>query len=57
MMILFKALKSLLLSLLTERAIIRLVIGFGDWLVKRTTNELDDKAWTVVKEELEKSLG
>ena len=56
-MILFKALKSLLLSLLTERAIIRLVIGFGDWLVKRTTNELDDKAWTVVKEELEKSLG
>lgn len=43
-------------ALLSERAIIKMILVCGDWLVKRTTNDLDDKAWMVVKAELEASL-
>lgn len=55
--VLKKVLNTLLIALLSEKVIIRLVLLFGDWLVDRTTNELDNKGWEVVKEELEKSLG
>lgn len=41
-------------TLLTERVIINLVIVLGDWLVKRTSNDLDDKAFKVFKEALDK---
>lgn len=54
--VLKKVLSTLLVALLSEKVIIRLVLLFGDWLVGRTTNKLDDKGWEVVKEELEKSL-
>ncbi len=43
-------------ALLSERAIIKMILVCGDYLVKRTTNDLDNKAWEVVKGELEASL-
>jgi len=41
-------------ALLTERVLINLVIILGDWLVKRTSNDLDDKTFKVFKEALDK---
>ena len=54
--ILKRILAVLCTALLSERAIIRMILVCGDWLVERTTNKLDDKAWVVVREELEASL-
>ena len=54
--ILKRILAVLCTALLSERAIIKMMLVCGDRLVKRTTNELDDKAWAVVKGELEASL-
>jgi hypothetical protein len=41
-------------TLFTERVIINLVIVLGEWLVKRTSNDLDNKAFAVFKEALDK---
>lgn len=54
--ILKRILSVLCTALLSERAIIKMILVCGDYLVKRTTNDLDDKAWEVVKGELEASL-
>lgn len=43
-------------ALLTERVIIELMIKFGDWLVKKTGNDLDDKLWLPLKAQLLKNL-
>lgn len=42
--------------LLSERVVIGLMIRMGDWIVKRTTNTLDDEAWVPIREELQKIL-
>lgn len=47
---------ALLKALMSEKVIIELMIKFGDWLVKRTGNDLDDKAWTSLREQLLKNL-
>lgn len=46
----------LIKSLLTERVVIGLMVKLGDWVVKKTTNDLDDEAWIPVKEALKKAL-
>lgn len=56
LVILKRILAVLCTALLSERAIIKMILVCGDWLVKRTTNDLDDKAWKIVKAELEASL-
>jgi len=47
----------LLTALLTEKVLISIVIRLGDWLVKRTTNDLDDSVWNEVKTALEAEHG
>ena len=48
--------KVLLTTLLTEKMIITLMIGFGDWLVPKSTNTLDDQWWPTVKRALEEAI-
>lgn len=54
------ALKGMIVSfvriLLTQQMMIRLMIHLGDYLVDKSENKLDDKAWPDVKKELEDSL-
>jgi hypothetical protein len=47
----------ILVALLSEKVIIAILIRLGDWLVKRTTNSLDDQIWGEVKKALEKEDG
>ena len=42
----------ILISLLTEKLIIGILLGFGDWLIPRTSNALDDKIWNNVRKVL-----
>lgn len=48
-----KLISGLALSLLTEKVICAVAIHILRWLVKRTTNDLDDK----IVEEVAKALG
>ena len=45
--------KTLIISLLSERVIMKVAIEVLDWLAKRSTNELDDKLVSTVRQRLE----
>tara|TARA_R100000700_G_C3098269_1_gene96511 strand:+ start:475 stop:657 length:183 start_codon:yes stop_codon:yes gene_type:complete len=47
------AAKTLIISLLSERVIMKVAIEVLDWLAKRSTNELDDKLVSTVRQRLE----
>lgn len=50
--ILVSILLSVLQRLVSEKVVIGVLVGLGDWLVPKTTNELDDKIWAPVREAL-----
>ena len=41
-------------KILSQKVMIAILIKLGDWLVKRSENELDDKIWAEVKQALGK---
>ena len=41
-------------KILSQKVMIAILIKLGDWLVKRSENELDDKIWVEVKTALGK---
>ena len=43
---------SIATKMLTQKVLIAIIIKLGDWLVKRSENELDDKIWDEVKKAL-----
>jgi hypothetical protein len=47
------AAKTLIISLLSERVIMKVAIEVLDWLAKRSTNKLDDKLVSTVRQRLE----
>ena len=51
--ILIGTIKTLALTMLSEKMILKLLIVLMEWAVPRTTNELDDKILTLMKEKLE----
>ena len=48
-----KILGTVATKLLSEKVLIVIVLKLGDWLVKRSSNELDDKIWAEVSKALE----
>jgi hypothetical protein len=46
---------AILTSLLTEKVIIAILIRLGDYLVKRSSNTLDNTVWEEVKKALQQS--
>jgi len=48
-----KILGTVATKLLSEKVLIAIVLKLGDWLVKRSSNELDDKIWAEVSKALE----
>ena len=47
--------KTLLVSLLTERVILRLTLEVLEWLAKRSSNKVDDKIVSLMRERLAES--
>jgi hypothetical protein len=47
--------KTLLISLLSERVIIRVFVEVADWLAKRSSNDLDDKLVKTLRTRLEET--
>ncbi len=47
--------KTLLVSLLTERVILRLTLEVLEWLAKRSSNKVDDKIVALMRERLAES--
>ena len=41
-------------KILSQKVMIAILVKLGDWLVKRSENELDDKIWLEVKKALVK---
>jgi|TARA_R110002110_G_scaffold150444_3_gene342270 hypothetical protein len=41
-------------KVLSQKVMIAVLIKLGDWLVKRSENDLDDKIWAEVKQALGK---
>jgi len=41
-------------KVLSQKVMIAILVKLGDWLVKRSENELDDKIWVEVKSALGK---
>jgi hypothetical protein len=41
-------------KVLSQKVMIAILMKLGDWLVKRSENELDDKIWAEVKQALGK---
>ena len=41
----------------TQKFLMRMIVLFGDWLVKSTKNTLDDDAWKAYKESLNSQIG
>ena len=41
-------------KVLSQKVMIAILVKLGDWLVKRSENELDDKIWAEVKTALGK---
>lgn len=50
------AIGALLKVLVSEKVIIELMVKLGDWLVKRTENDLDNEIWLPLREQLERNL-
>ena len=49
------AAKTCLLSLLTERMILKLTLTLLEWAADRTTNEVDNKMVNMMKSQLQKT--
>jgi len=45
---------SIATKMLSQKVMIAIMVKLGDWLVKRSENELDDKIWEEVKKALDK---
>jgi hypothetical protein len=41
-------------KMLSQKVMIAILVRLGDWLVKRSENDLDDKIWAEVKNALGK---
>jgi hypothetical protein len=41
-------------KILSQKVMIAILVRLGDWLVKRSENQLDDKVWDEVKKALGK---
>ena len=39
-------------KMLSQKVLIAILLNLGDWLVKRSENDLDDKIWAEVKKSL-----
>ena len=39
-------------KMLSQKVLIAILLRLGDWLVKRSENDLDDKIWAEVKKSL-----
>ena len=39
-------------KMLSQKVLIDILLKLGDWLVKRSENDLDDKIWAEVKKSL-----
>jgi len=50
-----KLLGAIATKLLSEKVLIAIVMKLGDWLVKRSSNDLDDKIWAEVSKALEEN--
>lgn len=55
--VLLQVIKSLLAAVFTERFLINLVLMLADWLVKRTSNDLDNQLVTQLRYALDKQQG
>ena len=49
------AAKTMLLSMLTEKMILRLTLTLLEWAAKRTTNEVDDTMVNMMRSQLQKT--
>jgi hypothetical protein len=49
------AAKTMLLSMLTEKMILRLTLTMLEWAAKRTTNEVDDTMVNMMRSQLQKT--
>ena len=47
-----KILKLALKGKISEKVMIKIIIGLGDILVKSTKNNLDDKLWAKIKDKI-----
>jgi hypothetical protein len=45
-------LKAVLVRLVSEKVLLEVLLGLGDWAVPRTTNKLDDEIWAPVRKAL-----
>lgn len=43
---------SIATKVLSQKVLIAIVLKLGDWLVKKSENDLDDKIWAEVKKAL-----
>ena len=43
---------SIATKMLSQKVLIAILLKLGDWLVKRSENDLDDKIWAEVKKSL-----
>jgi hypothetical protein len=48
-----KLLGTLATKIFTQKVLIAIVLKLGEWLVKRSENDLDDKIWVEVTKALE----
>ena len=49
------AAKTMLLSMLTEKMILRLTLTLLEWAAKRTTNEVDDTMVNMMRSQMQKT--
>ena len=49
------AAKTMLLSMLTEKMILRLTLTLLEWAAKRTSNEIDDTMVNMMRSQLQKT--
>ncbi len=49
------AAKTLVLSMLTEKIILRLGLEIAEWAAKRSTNKVDDKLVLMMKDQLQQT--
>ena len=49
------AAKTMLLSMLTEKMILKLTLTLLEWAAKRTTNEIDDTMVNMMRSQLQKT--
>ena len=49
------AAKTMLLSMLTERIILRLTLEILEWAVKRSSNSIDDKLVAMMRQRLQET--